>query len=40
MKEEYQIEIINMVLQIEDLYFLKEIYAQTQRVLLNQDGTQ
>lgn len=39
MKEEYQMEIIKMILQIEDLFYLKDIYAHTQRILLSESDT-
>lgn len=34
MENEYKIELIKMILEIEDLRELKEIYAHTQRILL------
>ena len=35
MENEYRVELIRMILQIEGLDELKEIYAHTQRIFLN-----
>lgn len=40
MNEEYQIEIIRMILKIKDAYYLKKIYAEVQRILLSEEDTQ